>query len=433
MKKISVYLIAFLLLSSCQSVVEESYIEPSYPVHAHILSTEDRIEYVKYVGILQPEKVVQKTFDNLAEIEKIYVEEGDKVKVGQLLATQNTDDLEASKEELSIQIETDKANEEAARQEMLADKASYDQALASSDADLATLKANRDSAEAQMNEDADTLNAAQNAYDIKIAAQEDASVELAALNTARTNYNTSSAEYQQAQAEYDFAIENGTTTEVEVAQAQYEASLARYEASQSQRQLTQTQYDNLDQQIQGSYLYSNIDGYVLMLNAEVGETANPLVPVMILGTSETVVTIGLSQDNVRKVKPGMSANVEVGDLSFEGEVLDINRIPDTSSRTYETNIAFPEDLLDFFIGENAIVNINVGLETGIWIPIKVIQNDGEDYVYVIVDHRAKKKIITPLTIANDYVLVEGLDEGDHLIIDGMKNVKAGSLVEVIAS
>lgn len=355
MKKI-LCLIGVFLLTACTQQVKEEYVEPVHPVNAQVLELEEHFEYVKYAGILQPEKMVQKTFSNIGEVTNIYVKEGQKIKVGQLLAKQNTDNLESTKSELAIQLESDKANEEAARQQMIADEATYKDSLV-----------------------------------------------------------------------------NGTSVEQQVADAQFQASTASYEAAQQQTQLTQTTLDNIDTQIHGSYLYSNIDGYVLMMNAEVGETANPLIPVMVLGTSNTVVTIGLSQDNVRKVQTGMVASVKIGELEYEGKVLNINRIPDTASRTYETDIKFPVDLLDFFIGETAVVNINVGTKEGIWIPIKVIQNDGEDYVYVILDNRAKKKIITPINIDNDYVLVEGLQAGDQIIIDGMKNVKAGSLVEVINS
>lgn len=422
MKK-SLSVLSLLLLTACQTQDVEEYVEPIYPVKAEYLVMEERTEFVKYVGILQPEKMVQKTFDNLADIEKIYVEEGDKVKVGQLLAKQDTTDLEARKEEAAINVDSAKADEEAAYQSMRADKATYDDAVANQSADLANLKQTRDDAYDQMLADEQTLEDTQAAYDAGTATQ-------AQLTTAQQNYNQSVIAYNAADQEYQAAVDNGTTTEVQIADANYQASLAQYESAQSQTELAQAQYDNIDEQITNSYLYSNIDGYVLLLNAEEGETANPLIPVMVLGTSETVVTIGLSQDNVRKVESGMEASVKVGDLSFDGEVLDISRIPDSSSRTYETNIAFPEDLLNFFIGESAVVNIDVGKTQGIWIPIRVIQNDGEDYVYVVKDERVKKKIIVTTFIDNDYVLVDGLQAGDQLIIEGMKSVKPGNLVEV---
>lgn len=421
--KQSLSVLSLLLLTACQTQVVEEYVEPIYPVKAEYLVMEERTEFVKYVGILQPEKMVQKTFDNLADIEKIYVEEGDKVKVGQLLAKQDTTDLEARKEEAAINVDSAKADEEAAYQSMRADKATYDDAVANQSADLANLKQTRDDAYDQMLADEQTLEDTQAAYDAGTATQ-------AQLTTAQQNYNQSVIAYNAADQEYQAAVDNGTTTEVQIADANYQASLAQYESAQSQTELAQAQYDNIDEQITNSYLYSNIDGYVLLLNAEEGETANPLIPVMVLGTSETVVTIGLSQDNVRKVESGMEASVKVGDLSFDGEVLDISRIPDSSSRTYETNIAFPEDLLNFFIGESAVVNIDVGKTQGIWIPIRVIQNDGEDYVYVVKDERVKKKIIVTTFIDNDYVLVDGLQAGDQLIIEGMKSVKPGNLVEV---
>ncbi len=426
MKKL-ICLLSILFLTSCANEVEEEYVETIYPVKAQYLVLEERTEFVKYVGILQPEKMVQKTFDNLATVEKIYVEEGDKVKVNQLLAKQDTSDLEATKEEAALNVDSAKSDEEAAYQEMLADKATYDKALDTQAVDLATLKQTRDDAYDQMIADEASLADAQAAYDANPG-----TTEQAALTSAQQDYNQSVIEYNAADQQYQASVDNGTTTEVEIADANYQASQSRYEAAQTQTSLAQTQYDNINDQITNSYLYSDIDGYVLVLNAEEGETANPLIPVMVLGTSETVVTIGLSQDNVRKVETGMAANVKIGDLNFDGEVLDISRIPDSSSRTYETNIAFPEDLLNFYIGESSVVNIDVGKTQGIWIPIRVIQNDGEDYVFVIKDNRVKKKIIITKHIDNDYVLVEGLQAGDLLITSGMKSVKPGNLVEVIS-
>lgn len=425
MKKITIILIT-LLLSACSSAKVDEYIESTYPVEAQVLILSEKTEYVKYVGILQPEKMVQKTFSNLANIEKIYVAEGDEVKVGDLLAKQDTTNLSATKEELALQVTSAEASEEEARQNMLSARAEYNADLEEQDASIQALKDDMDEAKAQRDADAIILAEAQVDYD----ADPNTSTQLA-LTTAQTNYNQSNAAYLAAQTQYNLAVDQGASTQTQVSEAQYNAAQARYEASQAQTELTRTQYANIDEQIANSYLYANINGYVLSLIGEEGEVANPLIPVMVLGTSDTVATIGLSQANVRRVQEGMVASVKVGDLNFEGKVLSISRIPDSGSRTYETYISFGEDLLDFFIGENTIVNINVGQTKGIWIPIKVIQSDGEDYVFVVKDDRVKKKIITTRNIDNDYVLVEGLQAGDVLITKGFKNIKPGNLVNII--
>jgi RND family efflux transporter MFP subunit len=253
----------------------------------------------------------------------------------------------------------------------------------------------------------------------------------AALTTANAEYNTSVAEYESAETRYNLAVEEGVSIDVEVAEAEYNAAEASYEAAHSQTNITRTSYESVDEQIEASYLYSDIDGYVLRLVAEEGEVSNPLVPALVIGSSDTVATIGISQNNIRKVKIGMDTRVLVGDLEFKGEVLSISKIPDQKSRTYETDISFPEDLFNFYIGESAVVEIIVGEQEGIWIPINIVQNDGQDYVYTIKDNRVIKKIITTSHIDNDYVMVNGLKIGDVLITNGMKGLKPGYLINIV--
>lgn len=59
------------------------------------------------------------------------------------------------------------------------------------------------------------------------------------------------------------------------------------------------------------------------------------------------------------------------------------------------------------------------------IPISSILNDGEDYVYVVENGRAVRKNITLGDAHEDKVSVEGLKAGDKLVIEGMKEIKAG--------
>jgi RND family efflux transporter MFP subunit len=464
-------LIFFLVGCTPEEVVE--VVEKIYPVEVEILQKKEMTEIVKYVGILQPEKFVNKTFENISEVEKIYVEEGDSIKVGDLLAKQNTDELENQKETLALEIKQAEADEEAAYQNMLAKKYEYENEGASSDENIANLKSERDSAKADMDaaevakDNADSeYNTAEAEYQTAVTQYNDAVAlrdatdpgdpsyaayqadviskeatmnekettrdeKLAAQTSATTDYNTKQAEYEVALAQYNLAVEEGTTVEESVAEAEYRASEASYEAAKARTQASKSTYDSVDQSIQDSYIYSDIDGYVLQILAEEGEVSTPIMPAMVIGSSDTVATIGISQTNIRKVRQGMTTKVIIGDLIFEGEVLSISKIPDTSSRTYETNISFPEDLFSFYIGESAIVEIVVGQKNGIWIPINIIQNEGEDYVYIIKSGRVVKRVVTPTDIDNDYVRVEGLNEGEILVTNGMKGLKPGYLVNIL--
>lgn len=81
-----------------------------------------------------------------------------------------------------------------------------------------------------------------------------------------------------------------------------------------------------------------------------------------------------------------------------------------------------------YLGELATVKINIGERSGIWLPLSVILNDGNDYVYVVEDGRAKREYVTVLEISDDQVLVEGTKAGEKIICEGMKLVRTGSAV-----
>lgn len=83
---------------------------------------------------------------------------------------------------------------------------------------------------------------------------------------------------------------------------------------------------------------------------------------------------------------------------------------------------------DVYLGELATVKINIGERSGIWLPLSVILNDGNDYVYVVEDGRAKREYVTVLEINDDQVLVEGTKAGEKIICEGMKLVRTGSAV-----
>jgi multidrug efflux pump subunit AcrA (membrane-fusion protein) len=65
-----------------------------------------------------------------------------------------------------------------------------------------------------------------------------------------------------------------------------------------------------------------------------------------------------------------------------------------------------------------------------WLPINHIQNDGEDYVYIVTsENRVERKNLKLKEINNDLVRVEGLEEGNRVITIGNSFVKEGQQVE----
>ena len=76
------------------------------------------------------------------------------------------------------------------------------------------------------------------------------------------------------------------------------------------------------------------------------------------------------------------------------------------------------------------MTITAGEETGIWLPVRCVLNDGEDYVFVAENGRARRKNIKLGRMLEDKVCVEGLEAGEWLITEGFKSVKDGYGVAV---
>jgi RND family efflux transporter MFP subunit len=174
-------------------------------------------------------------------------------------------------------------------------------------------------------------------------------------------------------------------------------------------------------------LYSDLDGYVVDVLFKKSEIIAAGYPVVVVRTAEQKVTVGISQNDVKKIAVGTVAQIELDGMAITGKVTRIEAVPDPQSRTYNTEIAlvkaFPSD--KFYLGATTQVKFELGGVSGIWIPLACVLNDGEDYVYEVQDNHAVKKNITLMDTQGFNVRVEGLKPGEQLVITGMKALKEG--------
>jgi hypothetical protein len=139
--------------------------------------------------------------------------------------------------------------------------------------------------------------------------------------------------------------------------------------------------------------------------------------------------IGISQTMINTIKTGQTAEITVNQVSYFGKVYEISKIPDSTSRTYQAYVSI-DDYTQVNIGETAGVSIDLGERTGIWLMLNTIQNDGEDFVYIVVDDRIVKRNVSLTTINNQMVLTTGLSAGDLVVIEGGRLVRPGVKVKI---
>ena len=286
---------------------------------------------------------------------------------------------------------------------------------------VAAAETERDNAQKKLDEASAAQTAAAAALTTSQGLAASAQTQLAALETELT----------ARQAAYDaLKGQGGDSAAANLQKQRLDAAESALSAAKSAQIAARNNYESAVQALRDCRLKAASDGYVIKVVGSEGGLATPLAPVMVLGSHEAVAQFGASQSDVRSLAVGQSAAVTVEGQEYTGVVKSIAVLPDETTRTYTVDVEIGGDTGDFYLGEMAAVKIGVGERTGTWLPLAVVMNDGEDYVYLVEDGRAVRRTVTLLDVSDDMVLVSGLENGGQVISEGMKTVRSGSAVSV---
>jgi RND family efflux transporter MFP subunit len=180
-------------------------------------------------------------------------------------------------------------------------------------------------------------------------------------------------------------------------------------------------YENKLNNLDDTTLQADIFGFVAEVLYEEGEVIPGGYPVVVIRGNDLEISIGLSQDDLQEVKIGTPAQIIANDVWLNGKVISIGQLPDPQTKTYQTRIEIEDTTIP--IGMTVRVLLNIGEETGFYIPISTVKSDEQDFVYVIDEEMiAHKKIVELGRIKDAYVFVSGLAEGDKVVTEGSKRL-----------
>jgi HlyD family secretion protein len=323
-------------------------------------------------------------------VKKLYVEYGDKVKQGQVLA-----DLD--KIEIEAQVRSQKANVEAA-------EANY----TSTQADFERAKVDAEGVDIPM---------LQRAYERAQKMAKDGVV--------------SQANLDDAQKAYELAVNKQN-----IARAQLQVLKAKISQAQAQVQSSHAQLKQLEEQLSYTTIYSPIDGIVLSRDVEVGDAVSSI---LVLGSSATLVmTIGdtsevyvkgkVDESDIGKVYLGQPARIKVEsfkDKTFTGKVNKISPmgVEKDNVTTFEVRVSInnPGGELKAAMTANAEIILEEHKNV-LQIPEGAVIYDKDKKASVEVpDSNAKdgkKKVAVNLGISNGAKaeVLSGLKEGDQVVL-----------------
>jgi RND family efflux transporter MFP subunit len=344
-------------------------------------------------GSVEPNLTALTAFQVGGRVARVYVEEGQFVKKGQILA------------ELDV---TDYRN-------------TYDSAAGqAASAKAATLQANNGVRAQELEQARIDFERARDEYERNKYLYERQSLPALDFHKIEAAYLASEQRYNMAREGTRFEQKAATIAQQNAADA---------ELSEARKRLSDCQ------------LRAPISGFIGMKKVDVGDTVSAGTEVFsVLDLDPVKVRVGVPEAQIGKVREGARAVVTIPSLdgrSFEGKVEAVGVSADSTSRTFTTKIAVPNPehvLRSGMISESRVYSsamINV-----LTVPAAAIVRDSRGVTLVYVSDNTRQHVFGRRVELGDLVEGEveirsGLRPSDQLVIAGQQNVHEGSPVTVI--
>lgn len=246
-------------------------------------------------------------------------------------------------------------------------------------------------------------------------------VELDHANIDQLRINLEQTEREYRRAVQLLEIGGGTQQSVDQLKAQLDAA--------------RTQYDNL---LENTVLRSPINGVVTARNYDPGDMTGSL-PVLSVGQLAPVVKviINISENDLALVKSGMPVEVSFDAFpgeTFSGRIQRVYPTVDPSTRTFSVEVQIANGAERIKPGMFARVAIDLGAQNNVVVPDRAVvkqTGSGNKYVYLLSAGRVSyKKVTLGQRFDTTYELLDGISDGDTVVITGQTRLADGVAVEV---
>lgn len=244
-----------------------------------------------------------------------------------------------------------------------------------------------------------------------------------------------------AKAQLDSAKENLVLAEdaLKKAQALFNASSISkrsYDEVKTQYEVASNSYKRASEGLklqnnlkQENKLIANAEGYIVKVMFEEDEMISQGVPLVVVRSDSKIMNIGVTQEEIDLIKLGMEVEIDFASKKYTGNVTNIAEVADIETRTFEVEVSF--EAPEIRLGSIGKTKIAVKTYEGMTLPIDVILNKGNDFVYVVENNKVIKKNIELGSIFSNKVQVNGLESGEQVISSNTNKIKAGDTIKVV--
>ncbi len=200
---------------------------------------------------------------------------------------------------------------------------------------------------------------------------------------------------------------------------------------------TSVQAELINQQIENANIIAPVSGVITARNFKAGEIINAGTPIAyVVNVNKLKATVYLDESEVYYINPNQPVVVSsqlFPDKNITGNVIYISPNGD-ENHNYQVDVIINNTPEILKAGTNVSVTFNFETrENQIVIPKRALVNDrNEPYVYVIknnVTHTRQVKV--GISKGENIVVVNGLSDGEEVVLSGQINLAEGSIVNVV--
>lgn len=371
-------------------------------VEAQQAQRRDIATYLTLDGQIAPLQDSTLSFQQSGPIAAIYVNQGDRVGAGQLLAKIDDSTLRAQLAQVQAQIAQASSQAQSSALNVPITQQQTSQAAASAKAALANAKLT---------------------YDQDTQLFKQGYVSQSQLEQAR-------AQYVAAQSQYNTAVANQGTTGIQSSNAA---------AAREAVRAAQAQANVLTTEIGQTALYAPFDGVVTARLTDPGAMASPGTPVLRVSQINTVwVNVNVPDQDLAYVHSGTPVTFtasQLGSRGFTGTIATVNAVPTQGTLSYQARIRQPNP--DAALRGGMLVSVTIEKEhhrNTIVVPRQAVaQTDQGSNVFIVgPDHKAKE-VPVQVGLQTDTlseVHGSGIGPGTLVITTRPDALQNGSLVAV---
>jgi len=250
---------------------------------------------------------------------------------------------------------------------------------------------------------------------------------------AEANHLAAEASYETA--DIQMRVSENLYTQNKISESEYLQTKSTLKSAEAAMKGASAVLASSRKALNNSKFTAPVSGYISEMNLEIGEyVANGSVIANIVDNSKLVIRTGIGESDIKYINNGDDVIIDHNDLLLPGVVTGKGIKPATGSNNFPVEIELDNPDRELLPG--MVVAGRIHSETYRDIIYTSIENlrekYDEDYVFVISsENRAELRIVKlGEKIANNVIIVEGLEVGDKLVIDGIDSITEGSLVEL---